>query len=137
MQRSPACSIRHIHIAEQWYEGFSAADSLIGCGNVKRRLPVLVSGIYVCRVFEQNLDSLLQQDHLLHITYAGITCGFVKECAAVCVIQTEECSPTSLQEATARCRGVSHLLSLAFTLAPTNKRTLAVSLFKVKGLHDI
>lgn len=33
---------------------------------------------------------------------------------------------TSLQEATARCRGVSHLLSLAFTLAPTNETTTYV-----------
>lgn len=31
------------------------------------------------------------------------------------------CGYTSLQDATARCRGVSHLLSLAFTLAPTSQ----------------
>ena len=61
VQRSPACSVRHIHIAEQRYEGFGAAYSLIGRGDVKRRLPVLVSGVYVGRVFQQNLDSLLQE----------------------------------------------------------------------------
>lgn len=61
VQRSPARSVRHIHIAEQRDEGLSTAYSLVCCGDVKRRLPVLVSGIYVCRVFQQHLDSLLQE----------------------------------------------------------------------------
>ena len=61
VQRTPAGSIGHIHIAEQWDEGFGAADSFVCCGDVKRRLPILVSGVYVCRVFQQDLNSLLQE----------------------------------------------------------------------------
>lgn len=45
----------------------------------------------------------------------------------------EEHLPTSQQEATALCRGVSHLLSLAFTLAPARRRTEWVSLFEAKS----
>lgn len=59
VQRSAARSVRHIHIAEQRDKGFGAAYSLVRCGDVKRRLPVLVSGIYVGGVFEQHLDSFL------------------------------------------------------------------------------
>lgn len=60
VQRSPARSVRHIHIAEQRDEGFGAAYGLVCCGDVQRRLPVLVSGIYVGGVFQQHLDSLLE-----------------------------------------------------------------------------
>lgn len=75
VQGSPACSIWNIHIAEEWDQGFSAADSLIGCSDVKRRLPVLVSGVHVRRVFQQNLDSLLQEV----ITCRCVLFGFVKQ----------------------------------------------------------
>lgn len=37
------------------------------------------------------------------------------------VVKSSE-SITSLHEATARCRGVNHLLSLAFTLAPKERQ---------------
>lgn len=40
-------------------------------------------------------------------------------CERASYLETATRVLTSLQEATARCRGVSHLLSLAFTLAPT------------------
>lgn len=62
VQRGPARSVWHIHIAKQWDEGFGTANGLVRCGNVKRSLPVLVSGIYICRVFQQHLDSLLQNN---------------------------------------------------------------------------
>ena len=135
VQRSPARSIRHIHIAEQWDECFSAADSFICCGDVKRRLPVLVSGVYVCRVFQQHLDSLLQEvitrRFNLHTVWI---CKTMRNSARN--TESGDNSHTSLQEATARCRGVSHLLSLAFTLAPKSQRTPAVRLCKVIQLHD-
>lgn len=47
-------------------------------------------------------------------------------CDGVNYLGTVQRVHTSLQDATARCRGVSHLLSLAFTLAPTIKMTLTV-----------
>lgn len=61
VQRGPAGSVRHVHIAEQRDEGFGTAHSLVRCGDVERRLPVLVSGIYIRRVFQQHLDGLLQK----------------------------------------------------------------------------
>lgn len=45
-------------------------------------------------------------------------------CERVSYLVTVKHVLTSLQEATARCRGVSHLLSLAFTLAPTIEMTV-------------
>lgn len=61
VQSSPACSVRHVHIAELRDEGFGTAHSLVCCGDVKRRLPILVPGIYISRVFQQHLDGLLRE----------------------------------------------------------------------------
>ena len=73
-----------------------------------------------------------------HVGSSCIAFRFVKkQCSTVCYPESEQYSHTSLQEATARCRGVSHLLSLAFTLAPTSQRTLAVRLCMVIQLCDI
>jgi len=72
MQRGPACPVGHIHIAEQWDEGLGAADCFIRCGDVKRRLPVLVSGVHVCRVFQQYLDSLLQEVVTLRFKFHAV-----------------------------------------------------------------
>lgn len=62
VQSSPASSVWHVHIAELRDEGFGTAHSLVRCCDVKRRLPVLVPGIYVSRVFQQHLDGLLQKN---------------------------------------------------------------------------
>lgn len=60
VQCRAARPFRHIHIAEQRDEGLGAAHGLVGRGDVQWSLPVLVSGIHVCRVFQQHLYGLLR-----------------------------------------------------------------------------
>lgn len=118
VQRRAARPFRHIHVAEQRDEGLGAAHGLVGRGDVQRSLPVLVPGIHVCRVFQQHLDGVLRGES------ATPTSGSQVDLATRVA---QKCCPgrhahTSLQDATARCSGVSHLLSLALTLAPANQR---------------
>lgn len=80
VQRRAARPFRHIHIAEQWDEGLSAAHGLVGRGNVERSLPVLVPGIHVCRVFQQHLDSLLWGKRTTSRLQSGLGDEGVLEC---------------------------------------------------------
>lgn len=69
VQRSTTRSIGYIHIAELGDQGFGTAHSLVGCSDVQWRLPVLIAGVYICRVFQQNLDSFLQTVTTLRCKY--------------------------------------------------------------------
>ena len=59
MQRCAPGPVGNIHIAEQGDQRLGTADRLVGRGDVQRRLPVLVTGVDVRRVFQQHLDGLL------------------------------------------------------------------------------
>lgn len=74
VQRSPARSVRHVHIAEQRDEGFGTAHSLVRCGDVKWSLPVLVPGVNICRVFQQYLDGLLPKHSNAGLKYEPSHC---------------------------------------------------------------
>lgn len=119
VQRRAAGPFWHIHIAEQRDEGLGAAHGLVGRGNVQRSLPVLVSGIHICRVFQQHLDGLLRGKRSNGDKWVKVWSGW-RECARMFLLPGRR-ARTSLQDATARCSGVSHLLSLALTLAPVNQ----------------
>lgn len=47
MQRSASAAVRHIDAAQERDDHLGTAQSIVGCCDVQRRLPVLVSGIHV------------------------------------------------------------------------------------------
>ena len=52
VQRRAPGPVRHVHIAEERDQGLGTADRLIGRSDVERRLPVLVPGVHISRVFQ-------------------------------------------------------------------------------------
>lgn len=47
MQRSAPAAVRHIDAAQERDDHRGTAQSVVGCGDVQRRLPVLVSCVHV------------------------------------------------------------------------------------------
>lgn len=122
VQRSAACAVRHIHIAQQRHQRLSTAHCFVSRGYVQRCLPVLIPCVHVSRVLQQHLHCLLHSGHRQGNTHKLVLSA--EGVVALCVESAGNISEgiTSLHEATARCRGVNHLLSLAFTLAPVERQ---------------
>lgn len=47
MQCSASAAVRHVDAAQEGNDHLGAAQSVVGCCDVQRRLPVLVSGVHV------------------------------------------------------------------------------------------
>lgn len=47
MQRGAPTAVRHVDAAQERDDHLGTAQSVVGCGHVQRRLPVLVSGVHV------------------------------------------------------------------------------------------
>lgn len=60
MQRSASAAVRHVDAAQERDDHLGTAQSVVGCCHVQRRLPVLVSGVHVGRVVNQDADGLLR-----------------------------------------------------------------------------
>lgn len=60
VQRSAPTPVGNIDVAQQWDQSLGAADRLVACCYMKRRLPVLVPGIYVCIVLQQRGNRILR-----------------------------------------------------------------------------
>lgn len=60
MQRSAPATVRHVDAAQQRDDHLGTAQSVVGCSDVQRRLPVLVPGVHVGRVVNQDSDRLLR-----------------------------------------------------------------------------
>lgn len=61
VQSSSSAAVRHIHAAQQGDDDLGTSQGVIGCSDVQRRLPVLVPGVHICRVADQNLHSVLKK----------------------------------------------------------------------------
>lgn len=217
MQRGAPAAVRHVDAAQERDDHLGTAQSVVGCGHVQRRLPVLVSRVHVGWVVNENSDRLLRKRwgrdsgssssktarwankiftyrsfgisactfkgglvtallcistdsqwiitllNCTHLTFwhandvdicrvtfkdqleiagssltqTNMSCSFSKElkhgpwtCEEIMFIRLQIKINgflffvffTSLLDATARCRGVSHILSLALTRAPTHNR---------------
>lgn len=59
MQGGASAAVRHVDATQQRDDDLGASQRVIGGGDVQRRLPVLVSGVHVSRVANQNSHSLL------------------------------------------------------------------------------
>lgn len=60
VQRSAPTAVRHVDAAQERDDHLGTAQSVVGRGDVQRRLPVLVSRVHVGRVVNQNSDRLLR-----------------------------------------------------------------------------
>lgn len=47
MQRGAPAAVRHVDAAQERDDHLGTAQSVVGCGDVQRRLPVLVSCVHV------------------------------------------------------------------------------------------
>lgn len=60
VQRGAARAVRDVDSAEQGDDGLHALGGPVGSGDVQRRLPILVAGIDVCRVLQEEVKCLLE-----------------------------------------------------------------------------
>lgn len=59
VQRRAARAVRDVDSAQQGDDGLHALGGPVGSGDVQRRLPILVAGIDVCRVLQEEVKCLL------------------------------------------------------------------------------
>lgn len=59
VQRCASRAVRDIDSAQQGDDGLHTLGGPVGSGNVQRRLPILVTGIDVCRVLQEEVKCLL------------------------------------------------------------------------------
>ena len=62
VQGGASTAVRHIDTAQQRDDDLGAPQRVVGRGDVKRRLPVLVPSVYVGRVTDQNPYGLLREN---------------------------------------------------------------------------
>lgn len=105
------CNVRIRHTLQKLRY---AVVHAIGCRHVQWRLPVAVSGVYISLITQQKTYRFLRnEDVRLELLLSN---GKLKRLTSEPVQQ-------------ARCNGVYHLLSFAFTLAPwlSNRATMGAS----------
>lgn len=61
VQGSSSASVRYVDATQQRDDDLGTSQGIIGCGDMKRRLPVLVPSVHVSRVANQNSHSLLRE----------------------------------------------------------------------------
>lgn len=59
VQRRAARAVRDVDSAQQGDDGLHALGGPVGSGDVQRRLPILVAGIDVCRVLQEEVKCFL------------------------------------------------------------------------------
>ena len=135
-----------------------AGDGVVGRRHVRRRLPVLVPRVLRRTVGEQHLHALLEENfellfahkfldtvgHLSHLcrAFAIVRSDILYALSVILIFELMELSVTyniyiltSFDWRQALCNGVSHLLSLAFTLAsPSLSSAAAISFSKNSAL---
>lgn len=60
VQRGAARAVRDVDSAEQGDDGLHALGGPVGSGDVQRCLPILVAGIDICRVLQEEVKCLLE-----------------------------------------------------------------------------
>lgn len=59
VQRRAARAVRDVNSAQQGDDGLHALGGPVGSGDMQRRLPILVAGIDVCRVLQEEVKCFL------------------------------------------------------------------------------
>lgn len=62
MQSGATATVGNVDAAEQGYDDLGALYRIIGCGDMQRGLPVLVTCVDVSRVVEQHSNDFLQDN---------------------------------------------------------------------------
>lgn len=64
MESGAPAAVGNVDAAQQRDDDLGALNGVIGCGHVQRRLPVLVPGVDVSRVVEQDANHFLHGNAL-------------------------------------------------------------------------
>lgn len=79
VQGGAPAAVRHIDAAQQRDDDLSAAQWIIGCSDVQRRLPVLVPSVHVRWVTDQNSHRLLRKK----VIESRNSCCWYHECTSL------------------------------------------------------